>query len=235
MNYEIIKKYINLNKYGYKLLKINYSIKEKKIINNFKIINGKTFSYYGSINKLNVNNLIDFFKNISNEKSEIHKIIIKIIKSVLKGYKLKYFWIDIRATLPTDYFDEPRWHKDGIFFVETGLGSYKFATTLIGPGTLIMKTNDKINKIYNNLQNKMIKSDYDPKYRTILNKKLKDEKFKKLKNNDGIIFYTGDYLNDENNNGVLHSEPKKDVPRLFISILPGTRDNIINLQERWKK
>lgn len=46
---------------------------------------------------------------------------------------MEYFWITIRATLPNNEFDIPRWHKDGKYFRGTTEETPKFATVLKGP------------------------------------------------------------------------------------------------------
>ena len=115
---------------------------------------------------------------------------------------------------------------------------------LKGPGTLFIKKSKKVNKIYEE-NNEQIFDEYkklsektsnefneviDNKYQKILANKLKDIKSNQLKSNQGLIFLVG-----KNNLGysLLHSEPKIDTPRIFISILPGSKSEILELQKRW--
>ena len=63
------------------------------------------------------------------------------------------------------------------------------------------------------------------KYRKLFIRKFKDLKKNQLKTRDGLIFVSGTHDN-KLKDGLLHSEPKKDVPRFFISILPGTESEI---------
>ena len=65
------------------------------------------------------------------------------------------------------------------------------------------------------------------KYRPIYADKLKNEKIIQLKNNQGLIFYA----NSGGIDGAIHSEPKVEDNRIFISILPGTKDNIKTLEK----
>lgn len=69
------------------------------------------------------------------------------------------------------------------------------------------------------------------KFRPILVEKLADEKIVQVKNNQGLVFFTGVQMEK----GALHSEPPMDDPRMFISILPSTEVNIMGLKERWSK
>jgi len=79
---------------------------------------------------------------------------------------------------------------------------------------------------YKTIQEKIKISD---NYRPILAKKLSKEKIIQAKNNEGILFYTG------HDNAALHSEPKMDTLRIFISILPSSLENIKDLQKRFTK
>lgn len=54
---------------------------------------------------------------------------------------------------------------------------------------------------------------------------LKD--FNQLEKNKGLIFLAG------REDALLHSEPKMDLPRIFISILPGTEEEIAGLK-KWR-
>ena len=164
-----------------------------------------------------------------------------VIKKVLLGYKMKYFWLAIRISPPNKNFDIPRWHKDGPFW-KGEPSSVKFITTLKGPGTLLIKSTKKINNIYEKiLEDKFTemrkyktiqeKIKIDDNFRPILAKKFSKEKVIQAKNNDGILFYTG----IPQQNAALHSEPKMDTSRIFISILPSSYENIKDLQKRFTK
>jgi hypothetical protein len=157
---------------------------------------------------------------------------------------MKYFWLAIRITPPNNHFDIPRWHKDGTFFIEdkNEKSSVKFITTLKGPGTLLIKSTKKINKIYEKtLEEKFTemrkyktmpeKIKIDNNFRPIFAKKFVKEKVIQAKNSDGILFYTG----IPHDNAALHSEPKMDTSRIFISILPSSHENIKDLQKRFTK
>jgi len=70
------------------------------------------------------------------------------------------------------------------------------------------------------------------KYRSVFANEFKQMKIIQTKNNEGIIFYP--QINKNINEG-LHSKPKMNSTRLFISILPGSRENINELNMRWSK
>lgn len=235
-----IMKYLTSNKYDFKLFKMNYSIKETLCIDNFNLDCDRTYSHFGSITMMK--GLYEFISEIGNNNitqiETMTKIITNIIKKVLKGYDMEYFWMDIRISTPNELYKIPRWHKDGYFFNNTELVA-KFATVLKGPGTLVIRGTKETNSTYKMLVQKMRddKSKYDTdkdkekfhnKYRKIYMKAFNKYKMKQLDNNTGIIFYNGI------EKGAIHSEPPINENRMFISILPGSMNDIMALKERRK-
>ena len=193
------------------------------------------------------NSLIPFLENIGNNSNEniiiMNNIINKLIKNVCKSYQKNDFWIAIRVSLPNTDFNIPRWHYDGQFFLNNPDAiQAKFVTVLKGPGTLFLKNEKESNEIFqkiklekrkelikikNNNYQKM--DEIDDKYRPIINKALNKFKKSELKNNQGLIFT----VNMEKH--FIHSEPCINEPRLFISILPGSREDIDELKLRFGK
>ena len=57
---------------------------------------------------------------------------------------------------------------------------------------------------------------------------FKNYKHNQLKTRQGLIFFTGCLDKDKLKikDGLLHSEPKITEPRIFISIVPGTKSEI---------
>ena len=242
-NTKIITEYLNSNKYDFSLFNIDYTNNETKTIKDFSITKSITYEHYGTIDT--IKNMNQFLSNIGNNTkacvNNIEKIIIRLIKKVLVSYNMENFWLAIRVTLPSDNYNIPRWHKDGSLFIsdENETNIAKFVTTLKGPGTLLIKSTTQINNIYNKLLEKKFKEmdkyktiekkiKIDDSFRPIFAKKFSKEKIIQVKNNQGVLFYTG----NPENNAALHSEPKFDKSRIFISILPGSYNDIKELQKR---
>ena len=234
-----IKKYLTSNDSNFKRFKMHYTSKEILAIETFNINKGDTFSYYGSYE--NLKNINEFLSTLGDNNmvlvNKMEKIIYNITKKVLKGYNMNHFWMDIRVTMPNNLYDIPRWHKDGKFFSNdiNEKDTSKFVTVFKGPGTLLIKSTKRVNEIFNKVDEQLryerrlrvmtIEEQYKvaDKYRPIFAKELSKEPVVQPKNNEGLIFFTGVPSRD---NAVVHSEPKMDVPRMFISILPGTEENI---------
>lgn len=110
----------------------------------------------------------------------------------------------------------------------------KFITTLRGPTTLVLDTTKEEKEHFYKLQeynDKFILDDdeFDIKKRKYLSENIKGTKINLL-NNNGVIFVAGD-----KDKCLIHSEPKHDDNRIFISILPGSKKEIDELSERTEK
>jgi hypothetical protein len=245
INISNIKKYLKNPLNNHLLFDIAYTKKELKYIDNFIISNRSSFNFYGDKDNFSDDKLNTFLTNIgpNDDISILNNIINKLINKITKAYNTNYIWITIRITLPNHIFDIKRWHKDGPFFTNPErINQTKFVTVLKGPGTLFHTKSKLIDELYGKYRLKKF-AEYDKlniintidqtiemKYRKIFISKFKHIKYKQLKNNQGLIFITGNNYNDVKD-GLLHSEPKADEPRFFISILPGTKEEITKLKQ----
>ena len=248
---EKIKKYLRHGKSSFKTFSMGYTNPQKEMIERFDLKVQKDFDHFGSITDMEGLNafLSTLGTNTPDDIKKMEKLVMSITRKVLKGYKKKHFWMDIRVRQPNHDFDIPRWHKDGPFFSSTDpneLNTSKFVTVLKGPGTLLIKGTKHVNQILEEYwqerrkearptktKKEMIEQSVrlENKFRPILAEKLADEQVVQVKNSQGLVFFTGVPFEK----GALHSEPPIDVPRMFISILPSSEVNIMGLQERWSK
>jgi hypothetical protein len=243
-----INEYLSKPTKKFKIMTLPITNNCLEIIDNIKLPSDiTTFDYFGNYKDMNLCNQLDTLGD--NTKSNIkmlEKIIKNITKIVLKGYNYKYFWMSIRITNKDDYFDVQRWHHDGKHFQNRSdmIAQSKFIMVLKGDGTLLLNSTKKEEEYYLKMIQKRTKElseiekgslEYNSKYSKVeesyrlkLSKKFKNSKITTLSNNEGLVFIThpGKFFNF----GAIHSEPVKDKPRLFISILPGTKEEI----EIWK-
>jgi len=184
-------------------------------------------------------NILDFITNIGNNTVKdilvIKNIIYKLLDKVLNSYNKKYILLVIRIFLPNKKSNIIRWHTDNFE------NQSKFVTVLKGPSTLFIDDKDiKSKKIFfenrNLLQNELDKiknkepyefiSTYQ-KYDKILRKKMKDCKVVHPTNNQGVIFLTDNKI--DNKTCAIHSMPNVNDKRLFISIMCGTKEEIVKI------
>lgn len=229
-NEDNIKKYLELMD-SYKIFDINYTQKEKESINNINIKKNKNYT------ATNIDKLKDFFKEIGDNKDDniknIINIIQKLIDTLLKAYNVNSYWLIVRSSYNDPYFDIPRWHCDGYYFLNKDKSQLqtKFVTTLKGQNTLVLETTPEEKEYYYTLQNHKDTFITDIATLEMENRKhiAKNIKGKQIdiNNNQGIIFVAGD-----KNKCLIHSEPIHDRERIFISILPGSKKDIDDMLER---
>jgi len=241
INKSIIKKYLRELPTNYLNVNIKFSQKEINYFENFNIKKDNNFEHFGNIDDLDDFKLNEYINDIGNNENIniFNNVVHKLLNTICKAYNTKFCWLAIRIRIPTNNYDIPRWHQDGVFFVNSDTLQAKFITVLKGPGTLFIK-NKKINDIHKKYHDKKFieynklnifyDKEIEDKYRKILAKKYLIFKQHQVQIRQGLIF-----LNSQNKFPLVHSEPKIDVSRIFISILPGTEEDVINLKKRWNR
>lgn len=220
------------------IIPIQYTQSQIYAIQRMKINKLEILNYHGYNYDLDMNALIDFFKSIGENNHEdcvtYARLISDITQMVCTIKNRDSCWLSVRARIPDDEYHIPRFHCDGVFFPlnrdETEM--QKFILTIKGPGTLVTEPNKEIIKEFYELFRKTLDTQLEietrKKYVKILNKGL----IYQLTNNQGAIittFKSGDPLHS-----TIHSEP--DIThhsRLFISIVPGTNEQITDLKNRY--
>ena len=234
---------LNKSDIPYQIFNIDYTTKEKNTLKRFKVEKSRAHNYCGNDKKPDIK---EFLESIGdNDKKDIDiitKIVYKLIKTVLAGYKKTHYWISIRCMTFTNRNDIPNWHLDGPYYIGQEKPS-KFVTVLKGAGTLLKDMTPENKEAYN-----IIKLELDEKVRNIPvtyeeNREEFLKEFSKINNNESLKLRYIEALKDSetkqiNNDEALiffakeamHSEPKIDRERIFISILPMDEENIKNLQ-----
>lgn len=244
-----IEKYLDNPKKKFKIFNLPLTKKEQNILSDLKLPKIPTsFLHFGK--EEDIKNLDDFLLSLGDNSPEhiefLEKKIREIFKTVVKGYNLKDAVFLINSTYKDPSFDIRRWHTDGFQFprYKDEIQS-KFVMVLKGKHTLLLEETEKEKKFYLDMINKEREEEkmYMPypfeipewkdlkmRYRKILDKKFKNSKIIQPLNSQGFIF-----LNHSGNlfeYGAIHSEPKKDDYRMFISILPGTEEEIKHKKNR---
>jgi len=221
LNSDNIKDFISSDKDQYEIFNINYTSDEKNTINRFNLNEPLEYNNYGD----NMLDDLEFFVNkIGDNTPDMIKKMVDIIKKitniVTSGYEMESYWLTIRIIEPTSRFNIPRWHCDGNYFHKADERHIvsKFATTLIGKGTLLLNTTPderkhffKSEKIAKTLGNMM-----SDEYRLYMKDNIRGDIIP-LTNTQSVIFLSGDKMRCG-----IHSEPKIDTMRMFISIAPGS-------------
>jgi len=225
-----------------KIFKINYKDAEKDVLKNIKIKKDIEDDYkYCGLYVDKLPNVTEFLEKVTDntdgENTNLSKIIDRLVKKIVKGYNKKYIWISLRASYYNNYFDTPNWHIDGRYH-PSDYELSKFVTVLLGEGTLIKEATDKSKEIFFETDAELTEQskgksmeeqrDIQKTFRKKFDDNLKDVKTIQLKNDEGLIFFSG----YDNKNSQIHSEPKMDKPRLFLSIFAMDENGYENLKNR---
>jgi hypothetical protein len=231
---------LNKSDIPYQIFHIDYTTKEKNTLKKFKVEKSIVYTYCGSNKKPEIKEFLESIGDNNKKDTDIIiKIVYKLIKTVVTGYKKTHYWIDIRCSTPTNRHDIPRWHKDGPYY-EGQEKLSKFVAVLKGPGTLLKDMTPENKEAYDKiflerrelLKNKQVKYEenreeyfkeltkIDDSLKPRYIEALKDSETKQINNDEGLIFFAKE---------AMHSEPKIDRERIFISILPMDEENIKNV------
>ncbi len=234
LNAENIKIYLENNEKQFLIFDIPYTKKEKKCIDNFDLKIWSTYDNYGDNDLSDLNDfLIKLGSNSQKRTKRMCDIIKKITKLVISGYQDycptagESYWLTIRVTQSTNEWDIPRWHCDGNYFFKTGERELvsKFATALHGPGTLLIKTTDSQRRNFIDATEEAYRINEDgmsKNHRRFMDNNMLGDMIKPT-NYQSVIFISG-----PREICGIHSEPEIHGPRMFLSIVPGSKKEIID-------
>lgn len=220
------------------IVPIEYTIPQIYAIQRLNITKDDNFNYCGFGYDLDMERMIGWFDSIGTNSREDCGIYCRLISDIVQmacsQASCDSCWLTIRAKLPSDEFKVPRFHRDGMFY---RLGSNqvqrKFLLTIKGPGTLVSEPNkETTDKFFDLLYDPV--DEFDIEKRKQLVEILGPDGPVQLTNNQGAWIIT--HQNNANRDrATIHSEPHITQPRLFLSILPGTNDEIESIRPRFCK
>jgi hypothetical protein len=206
---------------SFSAIDLRFFQEELLCINTLKIRATKNYKRFGELYLLK-EELPVFLRSIGNDDEHViyvvTEMICRIVCAVKEACNKDSAWICVRAFLPTAEFDIPRWHTDGYYYSPYAGFAVKFATALQGRQTIFYPLPHSMRE-----QFYVCKDD-----RAALNKLLDYEKSKSATQGQGVFFIVGD-----KNYAAVHSEPAVKEERLFLSVLPGNKEEIEELYSNW--
>ncbi len=183
------------------------------------------YNNFGDLENLQ-SELFPFIVELGNDESNSFSIaekIANIIHELIPANKTA--WIVIRPTMPSHNFDIPRFHTDGAFYEPYDSPQYKIAITFKGPSTLLVAPSqnqrDALDVIHNIHPLQGI--DYQIKSQQIFfNSSILTASF-----GQASIFRVG----IPHEEAAVHSEPKMETGRLFLSIVIGSKEQVEKRKE----
>ncbi len=190
-------------------------------------------NYYGNLDGY-LQKVTDFLKKFGNSQEDslaAAQVMYKIIENCLTLSDCPEAWIAIRVFKKNKTYHEVRWHIDESLYKTDSKYSYKLTCVLKGASTLLCDVSDETRTEFFKIQaNKSQQRQYHTtkSVRSRLADLLQSHTTYQAEFGQGIMFIMGDKTI-----GAIHSEPAIDEPRIFISIVPGSHDQIQELYNRW--
>ncbi|KAH8732028.1 hypothetical protein GQ44DRAFT_822150 [Phaeosphaeriaceae sp. PMI808] len=178
--------------------------------------------------------------------------LLSFLKTFLANAGAHHYWLTLRATKPTPEYNTPRWHVDEKFFSPAPedplLTSpndhhapryWKLTTVLLGPQTLFQQDNTKALHIVRDTSSQHrtthqctslrcpVCAAHTDTIRASLARSLSPYPSTSPAPHDLAFLRLG------SSEGAVHSEPRCDVDRVFVNIVPGTEEGLRRLLARW--
>ncbi len=210
----------------YVFIDLGISDEEFNLIDRLEIKKNSRFDQFGLLEDLS-ENLEAFLSNSCEKDIEVIQsacsVIDRICSKMIEACGLESGWVCVKTYIPNHEFDISRWHRDGAFYHMCSHMNVKLAATLIGNSTLFLQVSDDMRQEFFNHEN-------DRKY---LAGMLDEYQAEAAPEGFGTLYFTRDpFL------GAIHTEPKAESSRLFLSIVPATSEEMqlfhpqVNLTER---
>ncbi len=218
---------------------LGLSESEKHQFNRIVVEPCDCYNNYGNLRGLVVD-LTIFFESMGNDYDSsyvVAKSIHKIVQKIVRDLRAESFWLTMRIPNKSNLFDVPRWHQDGYYYSPFRGFMYKIALTLKGPTTLFYNISSQDRKKFDEIFDRKIeykdengqlqRESYGDTIegRKELDKDIDHSKVHQPKLYTGTVFIVGD-------NAAVHSEPPIHSDRIFISIVPGSKKQIQELQNK---
>lgn len=205
---------------------LEFTTKEKECLANLDISNHKELMSNLEELEQSLDSIIHFISSIGiNNKlvcSSVARLVLQISHQLLTLFQQDSAYIILRSFIPgdTENYETPRWHRDGYYYIPYSGDCVKAAIPLKGAGTLFYKPSYVEAEQFKNTK----ESD------RIERAKLLSDPDKRESTPPGhaSLFFVGP------DKGAIHSEPHIVSPRFFMSVLPGSKQQIDEFDERIK-
>ena len=238
-----IKKEKQINKF--QTFNLNLSAEDRLLLDSLKVNKESILTLRGlyGYDKY-IDESLKYSLNIDeNKRIKIKNIIKNIIHEFLTKTKQESALIHLRIRKPHNEFKIPRWHQDsGVYFKGQKKYNIKLLTTLKGKSTLISRWNkeaiDEQEEVWKLIKekdanymklssnNRSRKFDKWDMYRSTKLKSLRIKLSKIIKHEPLNYDSAYSYVHEYGKYATLHSEPDNTEDRIFLAVMPNSRENI---------
>lgn len=203
------------------LVDVELTNEEKNLIS--KIVINRNYgqlSFCGSSVEQLRFKIIEKMQRVGNNSKQISEAVANIslrhVMWMCAEHEADSFWLAMRVTPAISEYDVPRWHRDGFYF-PSSKKVYKLVHTLVGAPTRFAKIVDL--EKFTKLESRQIRGDESIELRKDIDTAV-EEIFPTPSSQQAVQFLVG------HDDAVIHSEPTLKSPRLFYSIVVGSKQQI---------
>ncbi len=196
---------------------LKLSAKEQQHLAQLNIVESRNYDNFGELQDLNSQSTKFLQKIAAGATNEIAALVCKLVGNVLEDYQQETAWITLRSCTPTPLYKTPRWHTDGYYYSPKVGNQYKVVMTLKGKPTLFTNAPPTMKDQFYMLQENNASNE--------INSLLAHCLIESADSGQGTHFIVG------SKDAAIHSEPDITEPRLFLGILPGTKEQIAQWQQ----
>ena len=232
-----IKKEKQINKF--QTFNLDLSAEDRLLLDNLKVNKESILTLRGlyGYDKYIDESLKYSFNIQESKRIRIKNIIKNIIHEFLTKTKQESALIHLRISKPHDGFKVPNWHQDGFYFKGQKKYNIKLLTTLKGKSTLISRWNkeaiDEQDKVFKLIEQKKDNLNKTPSKKWLNSyESYQESKLESLRVNLSKIIkhepinYDSAYSYVNGKYATLHSEPDITEDRIFLAVMPNSRENI---------
>lgn len=199
------------------------------------------FNYYGPAGEGLVEglsaHLIQLEGNTEATIISLSRLVARVASLVEKDLRKEAVWAMVRVTLPSDDFDIPRWHQDGYYMRQDEGEEYKLVFTIKGPQSRFAEIVDE--EGYRSCAKEDVTnvSEHEGNFDVYFQEdvRIKRALERTVMESDTIPEGRATFYRVGNGGAKVHSEPPLHEPRIFMSVVAGSLEQVEEFRKRYER
>ena len=219
--FEDALKNLKSSPHGFSLVNVGLTADDLKSFDSIDIEKDHFYHQFGDLENT-AEKITSFIRAIGrNDNSLAERIgttLAEITHKIMDASGRETGWVYLRAFVPTDAYDIPRWHMDGYYFEPDAITCmYKFALTVKGHPTLLYRLPKELRLFaWQHMRDRVFMHSF-----------CQPELVVTPEREEGVFFMGG-----KKDFAALHSEPPVHEKRLFFSLIPCSEQQLIELKPK---
>lgn len=199
------------------------------------------FSYYGPVDESFISRLKTHLGELDGNTSRVidslSSLITRVAINLQQSFSQEAAFVLVRVVLPNDHFVIPRWHQDGHYVQDASEEEYKLVFTVKGPQTRFAEIVDfeKFQRcILEDAENVRL-HEYDLDVYEQEDLRIRKALASTVSESEPLREGCATMYRVGSSDARVHSEPHIKEPRIFMSVVAGSLDQIEKLRQRYEQ